>query len=59
MNNIKNSVQIYIMDKEQEKIIKKKKKNLISYGQNQMSIFVYVSIKVNAVVNIKPLHAIQ
>lgn len=59
MNNIKNSVQIYIMDKEQEKISKKKKKNWISYGQNQMSIFVYVSIKVNAVVNIKPLHAIQ
>lgn len=28
MNNIKNSVQIYIMDKEQEKIIKKKKKEL-------------------------------
>lgn len=26
MNNIKNSVQIYIMDKEQEKIIKKKKR---------------------------------
>lgn len=57
MNNIKNSVQIYIIDKEQEKIIQKKKR--ISYGQNQMSIFVYVSIKVNAVVNIKPLHAIQ
>lgn len=57
MNNIKNTVQIYIIDKEQEKIIQKKKR--ISYGQNQMSIFVYVSIKVNAVVNIKPLHAIQ
>lgn len=57
MNNIKNSVQIYIIDKEQEKIIQKKKR--ISYGQNQMSIFVHVSIKVNAVVNIKPLHAIQ
>lgn len=28
MNNIKNSVQIYIMDKEQEKIIKKKKKRI-------------------------------
>lgn len=26
MNNIKNSVQIYIIDKEQEKIIQKKKK---------------------------------
>lgn len=55
MNKIKNSVQIYIMDKEQEKIIQK---NWISYGQNQMSIFVYVSIKVNAMVNIKPLHAV-
>lgn len=36
MNNIKNSVQIYIMDKEQEKIIKKKKElNIIWTKSNE------------------------
>lgn len=35
MNNIKNSVQIYIIDKEQEKIIQKKKKNIIWTKSNE------------------------
>lgn len=34
MNNIKNSVQIYIIDKEQEKIIQKKK-NIIWTKSNE------------------------